>query len=233
MSKIFIPASGPEDWKRLLTDPEKHWQTGCSARTLAYCWLEAGGFPGSIKKVFSDSGIELFREIKLIIAFPEYRAALKPYTSRSSQNDILALARAGKGQLISIMVEGEVDEPFDGPIADWQPTDMGNKQIRLKFLSDELERTQTDMEYIRCRFLRRTASALLEARRFNAPNALMLVHSFSRLRGSDNRSFQAYCGFVSTFGKPGGMNSVVFIKNVDGIDLYLSWVNGESKYLEV
>ena len=232
MSKIFIPAGCPEDWKRLLADPEKHWQTGCSARTLAYCWQEADGFPGSVKRVFENSGIELFHDVKLIVAFPGYRVALKPYLSRPSQGEIFALASAGNGKLISITVEGKVDEPFDMAVADWQMTDMGNKQTRLKFLSDELERTKADIEQIRCRFLRKVASALLEAKRFNAPNALMLVHSFSRYEGSDSRSFQDYCDFVSTFGKQGRMNSVVFLKNVNGIDLYLAWVNGEGQYLE-
>jgi len=28
--------NGPEDWKPLLAEPEKHWRTGYSAKTLAY-----------------------------------------------------------------------------------------------------------------------------------------------------------------------------------------------------
>jgi hypothetical protein len=35
MSKIFIPANKPEDWKSLLAEPDKHWKTGYSAKTLA------------------------------------------------------------------------------------------------------------------------------------------------------------------------------------------------------
>jgi hypothetical protein len=38
MNNILIPASNPEDWKKFLADPEKHWKKGYSARTLAYCW---------------------------------------------------------------------------------------------------------------------------------------------------------------------------------------------------
>ncbi|MDD5509221.1 MAG: hypothetical protein PHI12_00160 [Dehalococcoidales bacterium] len=232
MSKIFISAKCPEDWNRLLAEPEKHWRRGYSARTLAYCWQEADGFPSSVKNTFKDSGIELFHDVKLIVAFPEYWAALKPYMSQPSQSEIFALARTGNGRLISVAVEGKVDEPCDRAVADWQLTDMGNKQTRLKFLSDELERTKADIEHIRYQLLRMTASALLEAQRFNATNALMLIHSFSRFEGSENKSLQDYCAFVSSFGKRGRMNSVVFVKNVNGIDLYLAWVNGERKYLE-
>ena len=42
MAKILIPASSPEDWKQFLTEPEKHWKSGYSARSLAYCWHELG-----------------------------------------------------------------------------------------------------------------------------------------------------------------------------------------------
>jgi len=41
MARILTFTSGPEDWQALLADPTKHWKTGCSARTLAYCWEEA------------------------------------------------------------------------------------------------------------------------------------------------------------------------------------------------
>ena len=51
MSKIFIPANKPEDWKTLLAEPDKHWKKGCSARALAYCWQEADGFPESVRNV--------------------------------------------------------------------------------------------------------------------------------------------------------------------------------------
>ena len=51
MSKILIPAQSPEDWKQFLAKPEKHWKTGFSARSLAYCWQEADGIPPDILEV--------------------------------------------------------------------------------------------------------------------------------------------------------------------------------------
>jgi len=36
MSRIYIPANRPEDWRLLLAKPGKHWRTGYSAKTLAY-----------------------------------------------------------------------------------------------------------------------------------------------------------------------------------------------------
>ncbi len=130
MSKFYISASNPEDWKPLLAKPDKHWRTGYSAKALAYCWQEADGFPAEVKKVFKNSCIDLFQDIQMLVAFPEYTVPLKPYGSRPSQNDIFILAK-GNGQLISIAVEGKVDEPFGELVADWKLHDMGGKKVRL------------------------------------------------------------------------------------------------------
>ncbi|GAG34632.1 unnamed protein product, partial [marine sediment metagenome] len=91
MNKIFIPANKPEDWKPLLAEP-KHWKTKHSAKALAYSWQEANDFPESVRNVFKNSGIELFRSIELLLAFPEYKVPLSG-GSRPSQNDIFILAK--------------------------------------------------------------------------------------------------------------------------------------------
>ena len=134
MSKFFIPTNIPEDWKSLLADPDKHWKTGYSAKALAYAWQEADDFPHSIKRVFKNSGIKLFQDIEMLIALPEYKVPL-PGGRRASQNDIFILAK-GNDQLISIAVEGKVDESFGEVIADWKLHDRGGKKVRLKFLCD-------------------------------------------------------------------------------------------------
>lgn len=226
MSKFFIPANIPEDWKQLLADPDKHWKTGHSAKALAHAWQGAGDFPHSVKRVFRTSGIELFQNAKLLLAFPEYKVPLKPYKSLPSQNDIFVLAK-GNDQLISIAVEGKVDEPFDEIIADWKLKDIGGKKMRLKFLCDVLQLNENNIDYIRYQLLHRTASAVIEARKFNASNALMLVHSFSQT----NEWFGDYQQFLALFGARGEVNSLVFAKNIDGINLYFGWAKGDEKYL--
>ena len=54
MPKILTPASSPEDWKQFLAEPEKHWQQGYSARSLAFCWQEADGIPPEILSVLGQ-----------------------------------------------------------------------------------------------------------------------------------------------------------------------------------
>ncbi|MBA7658320.1 hypothetical protein ES703_66270 [subsurface metagenome] len=230
MSKFFIPTNKPEDWKSLLADPDKHWKTGYSAKALTYCWQEAGDFPRSVKMVFKNSGIKLFQNIEMLVAFPEYKVPL-PGGRRASQNDIFILAR-GNGQLISIAVEGKVDESFGELIADWKLHDRGGKKARLKFLCEVLQLDMNKIDHIRYQLLHRTASAVIEAKKFKTGNALMLVHSFSQLKDKDNESFQDYCQFLRLFGVEGKMSSLVFTKNIDSINLYFGWVKGEKKYLE-
>ena len=58
--KILIPTTSPDDWRRLLADPNSHWRTGYSAKTLAYCWEAEPGFPRFLSRVFEDSGVAAF-----------------------------------------------------------------------------------------------------------------------------------------------------------------------------
>lgn len=228
MSKIFIPASKPEDWRSLLAKPDKHWRTGYSAKTLAYCWQEAGGFPKCVKMVFRDSGIELFQDLRLLLAFPEYKVPFPPRGGRPSQNDIFVLAR-GNNQLVSIAVEGKALEPFDKYVSEWKSRTGKGKAIRLKFLCDKLQLEINEVDHIRYQLLHRTASAIIEAEKFKTENALMLVHSFSQ----SDEWFEDYEQFLNLFGlKDIRPDSIVYAKNIAGIDLYFGWVRGEKKYLD-
>jgi len=54
-SKIFIPATKPDDWQQFLADPEKQWKKGFSARSLAYCWQEANDIPKDVKEYYQKT----------------------------------------------------------------------------------------------------------------------------------------------------------------------------------
>ena len=222
---IFIPANKPQDWRLLLAE-RKHWRRGYSARALAYCWQEAEDFPESVKRIFKGSGIKVFQNVELLLAFPEWKVPL-PGGSRPSQNDIFIVAR-GNDQLISIMVEGKVSEPFDRTIAEWKLEGSAGKETRLEFLCDKLQLAKEKIDHIRYQLLHRTVSAIIEAEKFNAPNALMMVHSFSQ----SDEWFEDYGQFLALFGLNGILpDSLVFGRNISGIDLYFSWARGDKKYL--
>jgi len=223
VNRFFIPANNPEDWKSLLAKPDRHWRTGYSAQSLAYCWQEVNDFPKSIRKVFRNSKIDLFQNIELLLAFPEYKHPL-PGGKRASQSDIFILAKENN-QLVSITVEGKVSEPFGPTVAEWKSDKGRGKRQRLKFLCDELHLDEDEIDDIRYQLLHRTASAIIEAKRFKAENALMLVHSFSE----ENEGFEDYCRFLDLFGVKGEIDSVVFAKNIDGIDLFFAWVKEKQR----
>ncbi|UCG94451.1 MAG: hypothetical protein JSW13_01450 [Candidatus Aerophobus sp.] len=227
MGRIFVPTTSPENWRKLLADPEKHWRTGFSAKALAYCWEEADGFPPEVGRIFSESEIPSFRNIKLLLAIAEYRVSL-PGGTRPSQNDIFVLAKV-QGQLIVIMVEGKVSESFGPAIGEWQATKSKGKTQRLKFIKEQLGLTQDVPLDIRYQLLHRTASAVTEAIKFNAQSAAMLVHSFSQ----DDQGFEDYQAFLGLFGVQASPNRLVFVNETQGINLYCGWARGNPKYLEV
>jgi hypothetical protein len=216
---FFKPISKAEEWKYLLAKPNKQWKTGYSAKTLAYCWQENNDFPEEVKLIFSNSRISAFQNVELVVAFPEYKVPL-PGGIRPSQND--------KKQLISIAVEGKVSESFGELISDWKNRDGGGKQIRLQFLCNTLGLEVLKINNIRYQLLHRAASAIIEASRFNAQIAVMLVHSFS----TSNEWFDDYQSFLALFGKKGKLNCLTFAKKIGNIKLYLGWVEGNLAYLK-
>lgn len=220
MSRVYIPATSAEQWSQFLAEPVKHWRQGYSARTLAYSWQEAADFPAEVGAVLSST----FPATELLLAIPEHQVPL-PGGSRSSQNDIWVLARS-QGKLISIAVEGKVSEPFGPTIQEWQAASSPGKSERLSYLLDLLELSSVP-DILRYQLLHRTASAIIEAQRFNATHAIMLVHSFSQ----SNEWFQDYAAFVALMGGNATESSVVSVGSRSGVSLHLSWVRGNAAYL--
>jgi Domain of unknown function (DUF6946) len=239
-TRVVVPAEGVSSWRALLADPVRQWKSGYSAKALAHCWQEANGFPQSVHDVFAAFG-QPFETAELVLAIPEHRVAF-PGGSRASQTDLFAVAR-GAGELIAIAVEGKVAEEFDSTVGDWlsrraadqakrgraaEPSARARK--RLRFLCQLLDLDQAEVADLRYQLLHRTAAALLEANRFAAPHALMLVHSFSDQDAwlGDYTKFAARMGASSA-----GANAVVRIGPRAGATLYLAWVRGEEQYARI
>jgi Domain of unknown function (DUF6946) len=100
--------------------------------------------------------------------------------------------------------------------------------MRLEFLCTELGIATANVSNIRYQLLHRTVSAILEAKRFNAFHALMLVHSFSQ----KDEWFEDYASIAAMFGIKAEINSSHSAGKIGDIQLYLGWVKGDAKYLE-
>lgn len=224
MSKILIPTKSAEDWKQFLAEPDKHWKRGYSARAIAYCWQEADGLPDDVKKVLMQE--PAFEGIEILFAIPEHQVMLNSGTG-PSQNDVWVIART-RTSLVSIAVEGKVSESFGPTMAEWSINPSEGKLERLKYLCSVLSLKAKPDDDIRYQFLHRTTSAIIEANRFQASHAVMLVHSFSLT----DEGLTDYKRFLSLFNVNGEADSIIHAGRVSGVALYFAWVRGDKQYLE-
>lgn len=216
---ILVPATSLDDWKTRLASPDKHWKVGGSAHALANRWHAARGFPQEIVDLLATH--DLTRDAMMLLAIPEHQVPLKGGV-RASQTDLWVLARTSRG-LVSIAVEGKAGESFGPSIGDWEQSASSGKRERWAALCSLLEVTRGCDRAIRYQLFHRTASALLEARRFHALDAVVIVHSFSPTQ----ESFGDFQRFVHLMGgqvtAPGRLISV---PPREGIDLYFGWAQG-------
>jgi hypothetical protein len=223
MSNIYIPTTSADQWSALLAEPTKHWRTGYSARTLAYSWQEADGFPKEVAACLGTSAS--LAGAKMLLGLPEHQVAL-PGGGRPSQNDVWVLAKAGE-HLLSVAVEGKVAEPFGPTLEEWLEQPSDGKSKRLAFLQAELGLQERPPQSIRYQLLHRTASATIEARRLGAAHALMLVHSFSQ----QHQWFEDFSAFAALFGVKPELGVVHSAGQRAGVHLHLAWVCGDPAYL--
>jgi len=175
-----------------------------------------------VLKMFKQSQLPLFNNVDVLYGFPEYKVSL-PGGGSSSQNDLYVLTKANN-ELLPIMVEGKVSEPFGNTVKSWLGDNPSNgKRKRLIYLLNVLGLHAESVQNKRYQLIHRVASALIEAENVNAKNALVLVHSFSET----GKWFEDYAEFVALFNLSPKKDSVVGPVQINGVNLYFSWVTGE------
>lgn len=215
---IFVPSKGPLDWKPLLKYPERQWRCGKSAKTLAQRWEDFEGFPPEVEAILRQC--ETLHEIEPWLIFPEWTVPL-PGGSTHSQNDVWVLAKTPEG-LVSITIEGKVDEPPDRTLEKWNCKGSPGKQERLEYLVSCLGLSSEPPDNIYYQFIHRTASAAIMAEEIGAKAAIMLVHSFS----PTDKWFAEFCEFTRLFGIDDEKGVLGLAQARNGLPLYLGWVRG-------
>ncbi len=228
MARILTFTSGPDDWQKLLADPNKHWKTGYSARTLAYCWEAAAekGFPPEVAQALQQTDEVSLLDLIPILAIPEFKVPL-PGGARPSQNDLFVLARGAKGP-VSIMVEGKVSESFGPTLGEWRVEASQGKEERLRFLLRALGLMEEPTGSIRYQLLHRAASAVITGEQFRAAAGVMLVHSFSKERFG----WPEYQEFAKLFGVDAKEGVVQRLGRDSMVPLFGVWVLGGCKFLK-
>jgi len=219
--RILIPTEYITSWKSLLAEPDRQWRTGYSAMMTAQSWETAGGLPPEIKTAFAESEGDYFSNLELLIAIPEYKTDLKG-GRRPSQSDVFVLLRSDKG-LIAVTVEAKAREDFGPTMAQWRyaVSDEGyTKRLRHIIENTGLEKPVPD--HIRYQLLHRTASAVIEAKRFHCNAAVMLVQSF--VESDAENHFEDYADFIGLYGAMPAKDQTIFLADIDGIKLFSAWV---------
>lgn len=203
----------------MLAEPEKHWRRGYSAMELAECWEASEGFPSEILAPLSGS----FPAIRPLITIPEFKVNL-PGGQRPSQNDIWVLARS-KDSLISVAVEGKVEEPFDRPVKDWLTAASTGKLERWEFLKKKLGLHDEPDGSLMYQLFHRTASAIIQAEEFKANHAILVVHSFS----PTSSWFNEYAAFLELFGVVAAKAKLQSSARPTPVPLHFLWATGTPK----
>ena len=129
--------------------------------------------------------------------------------------------------LVSIAIEGKVEEPFDKTLSAWLVDASPGKLERLNYLVSCLGLSSQPPGHIYYQLMHRTASAVIEAERFGASSAVMLIHTFS----PKDQWFEEYRQFAQIFGIEAQIGVLGETKARSGMPLYLGWVHGDERYL--
>jgi hypothetical protein len=130
--------------------------------------------------------------------------------------------------LVSLSIEGKVNEPFASTVGEWLAGASDGKKHRLDALRSILRLGSSIPDHIRYQLIHRTASAVIEAERFGALHAVMLVHSFS----PENLWFDDFAQFCALFGLVAQLDGIASTTLGNGVVLHLGWVHGDGRYLE-
>jgi hypothetical protein len=215
MNRIYLPTTGSHEWQWLLARPGLHWKHGAWAMALADAWEHADGWPKAVAESLATD--RYLSDLARLLAVPEHEVPLNG-GSTASQTDLFVLAHGPDG-LVAIAVEGKAKEPFgDQTVSEWRATQTNGRRDRLAQILELLELDDDErLSPIRYQLLHRTASAVIEARRFGARHAVMLVHSFPD--GED--WFEDFAAFADLYGASVSRSSTTPVHDLGGVTLHL------------
>lgn len=196
--------------------------------SAAACWEDNHpNLPSEIVAILNSTDESSLKGLELLAAIPEWEVDL-PGGDRPSQTDILAITR-NENDLVLLAVEAKVEEPFGPTLGEKKNCASEGQLNRISYLEDMLGRTTPFPNNIRYQLLHRSVSALLTAKSFHSPIAVMLVHSFSQSSKWRNE-FEAFCTEL----KCTSLSKDVWeVPNIKDGRLLLGWCKGNPDYLAV
>lgn len=220
LTRIAVPLLTPEDVIPHLGKPT-HWKQGRSAKAVADSWFQANDLPPRVRAVL-DQAPEL-KGAELVDAWLERCTDLGDRRGSASQTDLLAVLGVGI-ELAVMAVEAKVTESFGPLVSEWIGEGGEGKEDRLQRLCDLLGFDRAEVGDLRYQLFHRTAAAILEARRYRASKAVLMVHSFCA-------DATGLTDFVKFFGRMGvrscGRGALSEPMPVGGVTLWAGWTADE------
>ena len=119
-----------------------------------------------------------------------------------------------------VAIEAKVDAGFDKTVDEWCVRPSPGKEARLAQLCTLFGLDPASVGALRYQLLHRTAAAVIEAKRYRAGRAAMIVQSWS----VDRDGYDDYLGFFAAVGlvgiEPGDLYGPLM---VDGVSLWTGW----------
>jgi hypothetical protein len=130
--------------------------------------------------------------------------------------------------MASLAVEAKSGEPLDKPVAEWlaDAKPSSRKPERLAALKGLLGIADREVGAIRYQLLHRAASALLEAGRFRATTAVLLIQSFNRQ--ADEGSWKDFQAFAALLGGRPSEGALTCASVRTAVPLHLGWVSSQA-----
>ena len=220
MPRIFAATSGPEGWKAHPDAPDRHWRPGFSAMATALCREHWQDIPPEIALLLGN-------DMALQLAVLEHEVPLPGSGLGDSQCDVVPLERADvRDVALAVAVAAKVDETFGPTIAHWPQNASRGKRDRLSATCAVLDTPDTPAGALRHQLFRRTAAAVIEARRFLRPVAAMVVQSFSPA-GRWRTDFDA---FAAHPGAQAGADGIGRKRLPCGTGPILGWAAGDQRF---
>lgn len=177
----------------------------------------ANDVPPSIRAML-DQAPE-WRGAELLDAFVERCTDLADGRRTHSQSDLLAILGLAGG--IGVLgIEAKVDEGFDKTVEQWRAQPSQGKTARLAKLCRLLGLDPVTVGALRYQLFHRTAAAVLEAKRYRAKRAVMLVQSWA----AADAGWDDFALFFSALGldgvRPGQISAPILL---DGVEFRTGW----------
>lgn len=220
LTRIAVPLLKPEDVIPHLGKPT-HWKQGRSAKAVADRWFQANDIPPRVRAVL-DQSPEL-KGAELVDAWLERCTDLGDRRGSASQTDLLAILGIGD-ELAVMAVEAKVTESFGPLVSEWIGDGGEGKEDRLRRLCALLGFDRSSVGDLRYQLFHRTAAAILEARRYRATKAVLMVHSFC----PDATGLADFIAFFERMGLSGiGRDLLGGPVRVGELDLWVGWASDE------